>query len=303
MKIFLTGGTGVVGTRALPALVAGGHQVTAVARGDVKADLVRSLGGEPVAVDLFDADAVAEAVVGHEAVVHLATHIPPLTKAARTSAWVTNERLRIEASAHLVDAALSAGAVRYVQESICFPYQDAGDRWVDEDHPVDHVGPFAGAAAAEASAQRFAEGGGEGVVLRFAQFYAPESSHTQAFNALARRRLNPFLGAPEAYASFIHAEDAGAAVVAALGAPSGIYNVGDDEPLTRAEAGRVVAAALGVRPPKAIPGPLRKAAPSSAKLLMRSQRVSHDRFTAATGWHPTHPTIREGWSTTLEVPA
>ena len=32
MKTFLAGGTGVVGTRALPALVAAGHDVTAVAR-------------------------------------------------------------------------------------------------------------------------------------------------------------------------------------------------------------------------------------------------------------------------------
>lgn len=302
MKIFLTGGTGVVGTRALPGLLAVGHQVTAVVRGDAKAHLVRSFGGEPTSLDLFDAAAVAEAVVGHEVVIHLATNIPPLSKAARSSAWVTNDRLRTEASAHLVDAALAAGATRYVQESICFPYQDAGDRWIDEDHPVEHVGRFAGAAAAEASARRFAEGGGDGVVLRFAQFYAPESSHTQAFNAMARRRLNPFLGSPEGYTSFIHADDAGSAVVAALGAPSGIYNVVDDEPVTHAEAGRIVAEVLGVKPPKAIPGPLRKAAPSSAKLLMRSLRVSHDRFTAATGWQPSHRSIRDGWPTTLESP-
>lgn len=303
MKIFLTGGTGVIGTRALPALVAGGHQVTAVARGDAKADAVRSFGGEPVAVDLFDAAAVAEAVVGHEAVIHLATHIPPMTKAARAGAWATNERLRTEAAAHLVDAALSAGAARYVQESICFPYQDAGDRWIHEDHPVDHVGPFAGAAAAEASAGRFAEAGGAGVVLRFAQFYAPDSSHTQTFNAMLRRRVNPFLGEPDGYTSFVHAEDAGAAVAAALRAPSGIFNVVDDEPVTRAEAGRIAAAALGVKPPRSVPRVLRAASPASGKLLMRSLRVSHDRFTAATGWHPSHPSIREGWSTTVEVPA
>ena len=46
MKIFLAGGTGVVGTRALPALVAAGHDVTAVARTDAKAELVRSLRGD-----------------------------------------------------------------------------------------------------------------------------------------------------------------------------------------------------------------------------------------------------------------
>ena len=154
MKIFLAGGTGVVGTRALPALVAAGHDVTAVARTDAKGDLVRSLGGEPVTVDLFDAEAVGAAVVGHEVVINLATSIPSLTKAARTAAWTTNERLRSEASNHLVDGALHAGAVRYIQESIAFPYVDNGDEWIDEDHPVDQVGPFSGARDAEAAARR-----------------------------------------------------------------------------------------------------------------------------------------------------
>lgn len=295
MKIFLAGGTGVVGTRALPALVAAGHDVSAVARTDAKADLVRSLGGEPVTVDLFDHDAVRDAVVGQEVVVNLATSIPALAKAARGSAWTTNERLRREASSNLVDGALRAGAVRYVQESIAFPYVDNGDQWIDEDHPVDQVGPFSGARDAEAAAARFAERGGEGVVLRFAQFYAPESSHTQAFNTSVRRRVNPFLGDPGGYTSFIHAEDAGAAVVAALRAPSGIYNVADDEPLTRAEAGRIVAEALGVKPPYAVPRAVRAATPASAKLLMRSLRVSNGCFKDATGWQPVHPSIRGSW--------
>jgi nucleoside-diphosphate-sugar epimerase len=295
MKIFLAGGTGVVGTRALPALVAAGHDVSAVARTDAKADLVRSLGGEPVTVDLFDRDAVRDAVVGHEVVVNLATSIPPLTKAARGSAWTTNERLRREASSHLVDGALHTGADRYIQESIAFPYVDNGDQWIDEDHPVDQIGPFAGARDAEAAAARFAERGGNGVVLRFAQFYAPDSSHTQAFTTSVRRRVNPFLGDPGGYTSFIHAEDAGGAVVAALRAPSGTYNVADDEPVTRAEAGRIVAEALGVKPPHAVPRAVRAATPASAKLLMRSLRVSNGRFKEATGWQPTRPSIRGSW--------
>jgi uncharacterized protein YbjT (DUF2867 family) len=44
MKVFVTGATSVVGTRAVPTLVEAGHEVTAVARSDAKADLVRSLG-------------------------------------------------------------------------------------------------------------------------------------------------------------------------------------------------------------------------------------------------------------------
>lgn len=296
MKVFVTGGTGVVGTRAVPALVAAGHDVTAVARGPAKEALVRSMGAAPVAVDLFDAASVKAAVDGHEAVVHLATNIPPMTKAARTKAWATNERLRREAAGHLVAAALATGAGRYVQESICFPYLDQGDRWIDEDSPLEHVGAFAGAGVAEATTARFTEAGGTGVVLRFAQFHGPGSIHVQTFNALLRWRVNPFVGPPDAYASWIHADDAGAAVAAALDLPAGIYNAADDEPLTRAEAGWAAAEALGLKPPRTLPTAARAVMPGSAKLLMRSLRVSNAKLKAASEWRPTRPSIRGSWA-------
>lgn len=296
MKVFVTGGTGVVGTRAVPALIAAGHEVTAVARGDAKAELVRSMGAVPVAVDLFDAVALKEAVPGHDAVIHLATNIPPMAKAALPKAWAVNERLRREASNLLVDAAIDVGATHYVQESICFPYLDQGDAWIDEDAPLDHVGPFAGAAAAETAANRFTQSGGTGVVLRFAQFHGPGSSHVDTFNAMARKRINPFVGAPEAFTSFIHADDAGTAVAAALTVPAGIYNVADDEPLTRAEAGLAVAKALGVKPPKTIPAPLRAVTPASGRLLMKSLRISNQKLKAASTWTPVHRSIRDSWS-------
>jgi nucleoside-diphosphate-sugar epimerase len=298
MKVFLAGGTGVVGTRALPALVAAGHEVTALARGDDKAALVERLGGTPVAVDLFDPAALAAAVAGHAVVVNLATAIPPLSRSARKKAWALNDRIRREGSRNLVDAALAAGAERYVQESICFPYLAAGDRWIDEDSPVDHDSwGFTGAGEAERQTARFTEApaGGVGVVLRFAQFYAAGSSHTIAMSRTLRYRLNPFVGDPDGYVSEIHAEDAGSAVAAALSAPAGIYNIVDDEPLVRREAGPAAAAAMGVKPPRTLPGWVWKASPPTAKAIMRSLRVSHDRFTAATGWTPVHPSIRTSW--------
>lgn len=299
MRTFVAGATGVVGTRAVHALVDAGHAVTAVARTRDKAELVRSLGAQPVEVDLFNATTVRHAVAGHDAVVNLATHIPPLMSAARPSAWAVNDRLRTQASANLVDAALATEATHYVQESICFAYHGNGDDWIDEDHPVDHVGPFASARHAEASAQRFSDAGGAGVVLRFAQFVAPDSGHVRTFNALVRRRINPFMGDPDDYTSFVHAEDAAAAVVAALSAPPGIYNVADDEPVTKAEAGRNIAERLGVKPPRSMPKLLRTATPKSAKLLMRSHRIDHGRFTAATGWTPAHGSIRASWPVDL----
>jgi nucleoside-diphosphate-sugar epimerase len=278
--------------------VAAGHDVTALARGAEKADLVRSLGGDPVEADLFAPDDLAAAVVGHEAVVNLATSIPPLTKASRPDAWATNERIRTEGSRNLVDAALAAGATLVVQESITFPYLDGGQAWIEEDHPRDDAGPFAGSAHAERHAARFTDAGGTGVVLRFAQFYGPGSSHTAAFTRAVRWGVNPFLGDPASFTSFIHADDAGSAVVAALSAPAGTYNVVDDEPLTRAAAGRALGEALGRRrPPRTVPDAVLRRLPAAARLLTRSQRVSSRRFREATGWSPSHPSIAGSWPT------
>jgi len=296
MKVFVTGATGVVGTRAVPALVAAGHEVTAVARTSAKAELVRSMGATAATVDLFDREAVKAAVDGHDAVAHLATNIPPMTKAARASAWAVNERLRKEASNLLVDAALASGATQYVQESICFPYVDHGDAWIDESSPLEHTAVFEGAGVAEAAAARFTEAGGGGVVLRFAQFHGPGNAHVEAFNRLLRRRVNPFIGPPDAYWSWIHADDAGSAVASALTVPAGTYNVADDEPLTRAEAGRSAAAVLGVRPPRSAPTPLQAVMPRSAKQLMKSLRISNAKLKAASDWRPLHPSIRGSWS-------
>ena len=51
MRVFVAGATGVVGRRAVPALVAAGHEVTAVVRSPAKAELARSLGATPVEVE------------------------------------------------------------------------------------------------------------------------------------------------------------------------------------------------------------------------------------------------------------
>jgi nucleoside-diphosphate-sugar epimerase len=149
--------------------------------------------------------------------------------------------------------------------------------------------------AAEHEAARFTAEGGVGVVLRFGQFYAPEAAHTQAMAKMVRRRLSPSMGDADGYSPTIHADDAAAAVVAALHAPAGVFNVTDDEPVTRAEFGRVVAEALGRKPPRKIPDVVAKASGAKLNYLMRSQRVSNTRFKDATGWAPTYPSVREGW--------
>jgi len=194
MRLLVTGGIGVLGRATLPLLRAQHHVIHAPAPGDL---------------DLFDAEAVACATDGAEAIVHLATHIPPRERAADREAWRENDRLRAEASRLLVDGALAATTAAYVQPSVTFLYPQEGV--VDEETPPgpapDHL---RSALAAEGQAARFAAAGRRGVVLRLGLLDGPGTSN---------ERPN------ERYQSTLHVADAARALVAALDLPSGIYNV------------------------------------------------------------------------------
>ncbi len=293
MKVFVAGATGVLGRRAVPLLVQAGHEVTGVARSEEKAALLRRLGAQPVSVDLFDASAVKAGVAGHEVVVNVATKIPPPAQAMRSGAWRENARIRTEASRNLVEAALDAGAGRFVQESIAFIYRDGGDAWIDEDVPLEPPAVGSPSVEAEGQARRFTESGGTGVVLRFGQFYAADATHSAYMCRMARLRLPALPGPHGAYSPPVAAADAAAGVLASLAAPAGTYNVSDDEPLTRRAFNRALADALGVKPPL-VTGSLLLRLNGNARLYLRSQRISNRRFKEATGWAPRYPEARSG---------
>ncbi len=163
------------------------------------------------------------------------------------------------------------------------------------------------ATVAEANASRFtasgASAGASGVVLRFAAFYGPDSGTTLAMIRLAKRRIA--LGAgPDAYMSSITTDDAAAAVVSSLSAPAGLYNVGDDDPVTRRDFFAALAGALGVR---AAASSRRPASPGSVGPRRRCwcgpRRVANGAFEQATGWKPAHRSVREGWPVVVAAAA
>ena len=293
-SILVTGATGVVGRRVVPALVGEGHRVSAVGRTPEKRRQVEQWGATPVELDMFDATRAARTLAGHDVVVNLATHMPPSTfRMMLPWEWRENDHVRREGSAALVTAALSAGVRRFVQESFAPMYADGGARWLDERAPLRPARYNRTTLDAEHSAARFMAGGGDGVVLRFAGFYGPDRLlHDLA--GVVRHGWSPLPGKPDAYWSCVSHDDAASAVVAALGVAPGTYNVVDDEPLTRRDFGAVFAQALGVGDPRPMPGWLAKVGGSSMELLSRSQRMSNASFRAAAGWAPRWRSAREG---------
>ena len=291
MNVFVAGATGVLGRRAVAQLSAAGADVTGVARTAEKQTELVGLGATPVAVSLFDRDALTQAVAGHDVVINLATAIPSGERMSIPAAWDDNHRIRRDGSRNLVDAALAAGAHHYVQESIAMLYADGGDELLDESAPVAPTWITASAIEAEAEASRFAEHGGSGVALRFGYFYGPDSAHVIDAVDAARAGQPVEFGPTAAYRPAVTTDDAAAAVIAALGAPSGIYNVADDEPLRRGEHIDALSSALGV----VVPPSLDVSFPPEFAMSLWSQRVSNQRFKAVTGWRPRFPSAWEGW--------
>ena len=72
MRVFVAGGTGVVGRRLVPQLVARGHQVTATTTSAGKSGLLEQLGADGVVMDGLDAASVGQAVAAArpDAIVH-----------------------------------------------------------------------------------------------------------------------------------------------------------------------------------------------------------------------------------------
>ncbi len=294
MKVFVLGGTGAIGRCAVRALVASGHTVSALARSREGADRLKSQGATAVRLSLFDTIALGNAFQGFDAVVNLATAIPPTAKFMHRAAWEQNDRIRTEGSAAIADAALEAGVPRVVQESVIVLYRDGGETWIDEHWPTDNYALVASCHAAEASARRFSDAGGVGVVLRFGSLYGPGAAHSEETLALARRGIGIMAGPSQAYQSSIYVEDAGAAVVAALNVSAGVYNVVDDEPLTKRGYADATATAIGRRPWLRAPGRLAVLLGANSTALTRSLRVSNSKLRNASGWNPRFRSANEG---------
>ncbi|HSU14791.1 NAD(P)-dependent oxidoreductase [Longimicrobium sp.] len=298
MDIFVTGATGVLGRPVVRLLKAAGYRVRALSRSASNDAMLRRMGAEPARGTLFDAAALGPAMAGTTAVLHLATRIPPRSRSRAPGAWAENDRIRTEGTRALVDAALAGGVETLLYPGVCFVYADGGGAWIDAQTGEIEAGPLlASTLAAEAEVRRFAAAGRRGIVLRMGYFYAPEAESTLDTLALARRGAAILAGPGDAFYPSIWVDDAAAAVLAALrAAPAGVYDVVDDEPLTRRELARTVAEAAGrpfvVRPPVWL---LKLAGGREAGFLARSQRVSNARFRAATGWAPAVRDAREGW--------
>jgi len=191
-----------------------------------------------------------------------------------------------------------------VAESVSFFYVHEGGWIKDEEAPLDldapgKIGP-AVAAVADLERQVLGAKGLEGVVLRFGWFYGPDTYITPGGSQAeeVRKRRYPVVGEGNATFSFIHIDDAAAAVVAALDhGATGVYNVTDDEPSPMREWLPAFAELLGAKPPRRLPAWLVRLAVGKAitHSAVGTRGASNEKAKRELGWQPAHPSWRQGF--------
>ena len=240
MKIFVAGGTGVIGRPLLARLLAKGHAVVALTRSTENTQALADQGVELAVADVFDPEAVKGVVTrAHpEVVIEQLTALPKTyTRKAMSAAAPFNSRIRLEGGANVLAAAQAAGVRRYLRQSIA-SFAVPGPGLADEETPLAlDASPAVAAEARIYTEQEHRLLGNpdiEGIALRYGFFYGPGTWFNPDGDVArqVRQQQFPIVGNGEGVWSWLHIEDAAIATVAAAeqGNP-GIYLIANDQPL------------------------------------------------------------------------
>ena len=303
MRVFVAGGTGVIGRRLVPQLVARGHQVTATTTSAGKLGMLEQLGAEGMVMDGLDAAAVGEAVAAarpdtivNEMTALSVTHAgkPNLRKAERF--FATTNQLRSDGTDYLLAAAEATGVSHVVAQSHASMNGLRTDGWVKtEEDPLELL---EGTKAINHLEDAVVRAGG--AVLRYGGFYGAGANDDQL--TFVRKRMFPLVGGGTGYFSWVHVDDAASATVLAVEQKAkGVFNIVDDEPAPVSEWLPYLAECAGAKPPRRVPAWLARllAGEMMVGMMTEGRGFSNAKARRELGWEPTYPSWRLGFKEEL----
>jgi nucleoside-diphosphate-sugar epimerase len=305
VRVFVAGGTGVVGRRLVPQLVARGYQVTATTTSPAKLGLLEQLGADAVVMDGLDAMSVGEAVARArpDAIVHQMTAIsaahagkPDMKHMDRW--FATTNRLRTEGTDHLLAAAEATGVSDFVAQGYASWNGIRTGGWVKtEEDPLDLLAGTAAQPGMEAI--RHVESvvlKAGGAVLRYGGLYGPGATDDQV--ELLHKRQFPVVGGGTGYSSWVHLDDAASATVLAVEQEAkGVFNIVDDEPAPASEWLPYLAACAGAKRPMRVPKWLARllAGEVAVTMMTEGRGFSNAKAKRELGWELRYPSWRQGF--------
>jgi nucleoside-diphosphate-sugar epimerase len=303
MRVFVAGGTGVIGRRLVPHLVARGHQVTATTTSAGKLGVLEQWGAEGIVMDGLDAASVGAAVAAAwpDAIVNQMTALsvahagrPNLRRADRF--FATTNRLRSEGTDHLLAAAEATGVSHVVAQGHASMNGIRKGGWVKtEEDPLEVV---EGTKAINHLEDVVVRAGG--AVLRYGGFYGPGANDDQV--KLVQKRLFPLVGGGTGYVSWVHVDDAASATVLAVEQKAkGVFNIVDDEPAPVREWLPYLAECAGAKPPRRVPAWLARllAGEMVVGMMTEGRGFSNAKAKRELGWELRYPSWRQGFKEEL----
>jgi len=216
MHVLVTGATGFVGHEIVKELLIRGHQVRCLARPGSERKLEAAAQVEIFSGDVLNRDAMARAAAGCDAVIHLVGIIREFPRRG-----ITFERLHVEATEIVVDAALAAGVPRFLHMSALGARSGPADPY--------HTTNFQAEAYVRASGLTY-------TIFRPSVIYGPGD---QSINLFARQiktlPIFPIIGDGLYQMQPVPVNAVAQAFALALKLPhteNRIYDVGGPEPLT-----------------------------------------------------------------------
>jgi nucleoside-diphosphate-sugar epimerase len=282
INVYLTGGTGFIGSAVLGALINDGHQVAALVRSDSSAAKVASVGATAVIGDITDVGWLTDQLAGADAAIHTAS--PG------------------DATSHDVDAAVAQAAAAaftgtgktYIHTGGVWVYGTGND--ITEETPFDAPPITAWRAGVEALVLGIE--GARAIVIAPGVVYGRGQGIANAIVHAPRSAdgaLN-LIGDGSQHWATVQVDDLAELYLTALTNPSAVgyyIGVGSDNPTVR-ELGEAAVQALGgdaVRAESFEESAARLSAPFAEALLLDQQASGAK--ARSLGWQPRRPTLVE----------
>jgi nucleoside-diphosphate-sugar epimerase len=286
MHVFITGGTGLIGSAVVAELIANEHTVLGLARSDISAATLKSAGAEPIRGDLADLDALRNGAAQADGVIHLAFANDFSSPEALADA-IAQESVALSA---LGEALIDSGRPLVT----CSGTPAIPGRASTEADPLPTIGPVAGRGRSVTAVLDLASRGVRSSAVRL-----PRTVHNQGNGGFAglltniarQSGVSGYPGDGTQRWPAVHARDAARLFRLALEqAPAGTsWHAVDDE----GDAVRDIAAVIGRR----LHVPVESVKPETfgplGAIFATDQPSSSMHTREALGWEPTHPHLLE----------
>lgn len=294
MRVFITGGTGFIGSAVTQELVGSGHRVSALHRSAASGERLARQGADPVPGDLHEPAEWEEAAARHEALIHCAYDYSADGVRADASAIRTLRR-----------AAVRGDGSTFIYTSGCWVLGDTGEEPADEqastDRPAEVVSwrPAHERLAMEGREEKdgAAERDVSAAVIRPGMVYGGNGGLTRKlFESAEEDGASAYVGDGQNHWSLVHRRDLARLyrMVAESGA-RGIFHGVDGHPVTVLAAARAASEAAGAGGAvRSIP--VERARESLGKVadaLCLNQRMMASR-SAELGWRPEQRSFLDG---------